>query len=420
MKILVVTPYLPWPLNTGGNTAQFATLKCLKADHEFTVVSLLHSPKQRGDLEEAGRALPGVRFIGVDAWDMEPGRFSRNAAFLAARKIYRMSREALLQPGQPTALPYYPFNPLPAELIQILNKELQKGVDICQAEFAEMMPLGAWLPAEVPRVFIHHQIHFVYARRFIQAKGAAGGYGHFLEATIRAQETVFLKYFDTVVTFSQTDREILQPYLNGTEVVTSPFPLPPDVETKRETRDKFSGAFSFIASEAHDPNRDALEWLLEEIWPRIAAALPGASLNIIGEWSEKRKNRLTGAKINFTGYVKDLSSVMDGSVLLVPLRIGSGIRVKILTAQALGTPVVTTQIGTEGIEGADGKELLIRDTAESFAAAAVELANEPALWKRLSMAGREAVVRNYSPESVRARRNEIYGRLWAKRKGAED
>jgi glycosyltransferase involved in cell wall biosynthesis len=92
----------------------------------------------------------------------------------------------------------------------------------------------------------------------------------------------------------------------------------------------------------------------------------------------------------------------------VPVRIGSGLRVKILIALAQGVPVISTRIGGEGLLVQDGREILVRDEVSEFAAAAVELAKQPELWRRLAVAGRTAVAKNYSAEEVRRRRNEIY------------
>jgi glycosyltransferase involved in cell wall biosynthesis len=412
MRILIVTPYLPWPLNSGGNSGQFAVLKCLMEDHEFTVVCLLQSPKQKKDLEPLRAALPGVRFVPVESWTENSGRFSKLPVFQAARILYRACRELLLQSGGGEPMPFYPFNPLPVNFILAINEEIKKGVDLCQVEFAELLPLGAWLPPELPKVFLHHQIHFIYTQRFIEAQGDAGGYARFLETTMRVQEVAYLKYFNSVIVLSQVDHDILQPHLNGVELAISPPPFPADVEIAADAP-PFNGTFTYIASEGHSPNRDGLAWLLEDIWPKIATALPSACLKIIGSWSEKAIKKLARPGVEFTGFVPDLATVVPGSVVLVPIRIGSGIRLKILTAQALGAPVVTTAIGCEGLIGEDGWEMLIRDSAEDFAAAAIELTRDEEMWRKLCMAGREAVVRNYSPESVRARRNEIYGRLRA-------
>ena len=97
--------------------------------------------------------------------------------------------------------------------------------------------------------------------------------------------------------------------------------------------------------------------------------------------------------------------------MLVPLRIGSGIRVKIMVAMAQGVPVVSTTVGCEGMLMRDGQDLLVRDSGTAFAAAAVELARTPALWKELAASGQAAIIQNYSPESVRLRRNQIYNAL---------
>ena len=415
MRILIASPFLPWPLNAGGNAAQFATLKCLAPDHEFVVVTQLNSTNHPSHLDQLRKALPGVRFIGVGGYRREPGIFSPRFALRTARKIYKIARKTLSQPAEPPPAPHYPFHSISANFIQALKEELKNGVDIFQAEFAEMMPLGAWVPPTLPKLFIHHQVHFVYAKRFIQARGDPTGYSDFLEAAMRNQEIALLKSFDTVVTFSHDDSAVLRPLLNGVTIDTSPFPLPPDVEVSHDKPTPFNGTFCFVASEPHFPNQDALAWLLEEIWPKISAALPSAKLNIVGDWSEKTRSRLAGPKVNFTGFVPDLSPVLKGSVQLVPLRIGSGIRVKILVALALGAPVVTTRIGGEGLMGIDDKEMLVRDTADDFAAAAIELTRQPALWQSMCLAGRDAVLKNYSPESVRARRNQIYDRLLASR-----
>jgi len=412
MRILVATSYLPWPMTTGGNAAQFATLKCLARDHQFVVVALIYSSDQRADLTQLQRALPDVRFIVVETWKQQQGIFSVQFAVKMARKIYTAAKAlSKSQNSGSPATPYFPFHSLPAKFIQVLNEELRKGVDIFQAEFAEMLPLGAWLPQSLPKLFVHHQVHFRYAQRFIETKGDANGYGDFLVATMRAQEIAFLKYFDTIVTFSHDDSAALKPFLNGTTIETSPFPLPSDLQVAEGKPVPSNGTFCFLASEEHFPNRDALAWLLGEIWPRISGALPSAKLNVVGVWSGKTQKALSGPKINFTGFVPDLSPIMKGSILLVPVRIGSGIRVKILAALALGVPVVTTTIGGEGLNEMNDKGMLTRDGADEFAAAAIRLTQDNELWQSMCIAGRNAVQANYSAESVRIRRNQIYDRL---------
>jgi len=84
----------------------------------------------------------------------------------------------------------------------------------------------------------------------------------------------------------------------------------------------------FLALGAHNPIATALEWLLAEIWPQITARLPSASLHVIGEWSAADQTAFARPGVVFLGFVKELSAALRGGIMLVPLRVGSGLRVK--------------------------------------------------------------------------------------------
>jgi glycosyltransferase involved in cell wall biosynthesis len=304
-------------------------------------------------------------------------------------------------------VPYYPFAPLPEEFVDAVVRELPRGIDLVQAEFVEMLSLGAWLPQRIPKVFIHHQLQFVYAKRF-SAVRKRSGFSEYLESTMRVQEKAYLGKFDGVVVFSEDDKRALAELLQDEKVHVSPFPI-----TCRSTApaERFEAHFTFVGSEEHFPNRDALEWLTTGVWPAISKRMPGCTLKVIGPWGKISRARFSKPGIEFMGYVPELGNAVKGSVMLVPLRIGSGIRVKLLDAMAQGVPAVSTSIGCEGIPARDGIDILIRDDASDFAAAAVELLNNPELRARLASAGKDLVAGHYSPEQVRKRRNEIYEKV---------
>ena len=102
--------------------------------------------------------------------------------------------------------------------------------------------------------------------------------------------------------------------------------------------------------------------------------------------------------------------------MLVPIRIGSGIRVKVLDAMSHGVPVISTSVGCEGIPALDESEVLIRDDTKGFADAAVRLAKSRELRERLANAGRDLVSRVYSPERMRRERDEIYRVMLSERR----
>jgi glycosyltransferase involved in cell wall biosynthesis len=304
-------------------------------------------------------------------------------------------------------LPWYPFQPLLEPFIETLREELDRGQDLCQAEFAEMLPLGSWFPDELPKLFIHHQVHFVYAQRFLESHGRTS-YGCYLETVMRTQEAAFLRCFDHVIVFGEPDRLALASHLDGSKLSVSPFPIPADVGMAGSIPEGFDGRFLFVGSEEHEPNRNALDWLLAEIWSGIARQLPSAQLAVIGRWSKAARMSYSPSPVSFTGYVADLSHALRGGIMLVPLKIGSGIRTKILAALAQGVPVVTTPVGIEGLALSDGCGCLVRSNPTEFAGAAVQLAQEPELRHQVAFSGMQAVARHYSPEGVHQRRNEIY------------
>jgi glycosyltransferase involved in cell wall biosynthesis len=138
---------------------------------------------------------------------------------------------------------------------------------------------------------------------------------------------------------------------------------------------------------------DGLLWFAREVFPLVLKAVPDARLKIIGKEPPRLIRRLhDGKRIFVLGYVEDLDEIYrQTGVFIVPLRMGGGIRIKILEALAKGMPIVTTSVGCEGIGTVSGRHLLIADTAEDFARSTVEYLLDPGLRTKLGKEGREYV-----------------------------
>lgn len=389
MRILIATPYLPWPLVSGGNSALFSTLKCLSADHRFTLVSPVTARQRLGDLRRLQAELPGVIIRGV---------------------FCRPAWEHWFRPKPAVRGPYNPFSPVPKAMLRALEEEIALGTDLCQAEFAEMMALGNWFPSTIPKVFVHYQVHWVYARRFLETRGTSDALESSAEKMKRT-ELAHLSNFDGVLTVSERDREVLGESIGMTKVFSSPPPFPSDVRLSSGITGGFENRFVFVGSEAHFPNQDALEWLLEAIWPEIRRELPDAKLIIAGKWS-RRWSRFGGHEgIHFSGHVEDLSAALKGGILLAPVRIASGVQTKVLSAFAAGAPVLATPVVCEGLGVRVGSDLLVASEAREFAAEAVSLARNPGLWRKLAAAGLEVAGERFAPEATRKRRNDFYSTI---------
>lgn len=153
----------------------------------------------------------------------------------------------------------------------------------------------------------------------------------------------------------------------------------------------------FVGALDWPPNGEAVDFFARTIWPAVLRGVPEARLTVVGRGeSATATYREANSQIRFTGWVGDVQPHFQQSrVMVVPLRSGSGMRVKILDAFARGVPVVSTRIGIEGIAAIDGTHLLIADSVEEFAAATIRVLEDRALAERLARAARELALAEY-------------------------
>lgn len=153
-----------------------------------------------------------------------------------------------------------------------------------------------------------------------------------------------------------------------------------------------------VATMHYPPNAEAIRWFRDEIWPRIGPTNAGPAVDIVGTRPPDDLVRWGTAdqRVAVHGYVANLDELYRrAAVFIVPLRSGSGVRVKVLEAMARGVPVVSTSIGVEGLEVRHGEQLLIADTTQDFARAVGQLLDAPERRSALAEAARACVLERY-------------------------
>jgi glycosyltransferase involved in cell wall biosynthesis len=220
-------------------------------------------------------------------------------------------------------------------------------------------------------------------------------------------EARFLSACNVHTVTSERERERLQARDPGAEIHVIPNGVDVQYFAAQEMQPGaprtglvFSGSMDYSA------NIDAVVWFVNQIWPELHRQNPALAFSIVGRDPTAEVRALAGAGISVTGTVPDVRPYYSGALAaIVPLRFGSGTRLKILEAMAAGIPVISTKLGAEGLDLEDGTHLLLADSPDEMIAAAGRLAATPELWQRLSRSGREVVSRLYD---WRALSEELY------------
>jgi glycosyltransferase involved in cell wall biosynthesis len=162
----------------------------------------------------------------------------------------------------------------------------------------------------------------------------------------------------------------------------------------------------FTGSFQYHPNYEAMIWFVQHVFPKILKQVPKAQLMITGDHANL--SLPSTSNITLTGYVEDIKRLISESwVSIAPLLSGGGTRLKILEAMALGTPVVSTSKGAEGLNVNHGEHLLIADSPEDFANHIISLIDDKSLRDRLATSARNLLKNKYTWEKVAYRLNRI-------------
>jgi sugar transferase (PEP-CTERM/EpsH1 system associated) len=231
---------------------------------------------------------------------------------------------------------------------------------------------------------------------------------------MRRWEPRYAGRFDRCIAVSEVERRYLLEKNPGLEVDVVPNGV--DTELLRPLPEVDSPpAAVFVGNMDYRPNVDAAAFFCRDILPRLRRRVPELEFWIVGLNPRAEVKRLEGNGVHVTGRVEDVCPFYQRStVSVVPLRAGSGTRLKILEAMALGRPVVSTSIGCEGLDVSDGQHLLVADTPEEFAEKTRRLLTEPALRRTIKEKARELVTERFDWNAIARDLMDVYARVAAR------
>jgi len=240
----------------------------------------------------------------------------------------------------------------------------------------------------------------------------------------RYERIVVLKFQHTVAV-SESDRTLMMQWVDGNRVTVVPTGV--DLAQYRPNPDESEPGpvVTFVGAMDWEPNVDGVEYFTSEIWPAIKADVPEARLRIVGRNPDRRVKKWASESIEVTGRVPSVVEYLHRSaVVIVPLRIGGGTRLKIYEAMATAKAVVSTTVGAEGLDVHHGRDIMLADDSHSFAQAVIMLLRDRELRRRYERAAAETAARCDWPaigerfqevlHSVVARKNAKMGAIPAR------
>jgi glycosyltransferase involved in cell wall biosynthesis len=276
---------------------------------------------------------------------------------------------------------------------------LDTRFDIAHADQMYMAQYAARVPGARKILDAHNALWLLYKR--LSGTMETGPQKWLLDRDwrlLKRYEGRVCREFDAVLAVSKGDKAALEEAA-GRPLNITVIPITVDTDEVRVVqREAEPNHILHIGTMYWPPNIDAVRWFVDQIYPLIRQQRPDVEFDVVGARPPAELLALNdaGLGINVSGYVEDPTSYQRrAAVMVVPLLAGGGMRVKILNALAEGIPIVSTTLGHEGIEVTPGRDILVGDTPEAFAAEVLRVLNDPDLGGQLTANGRKLVQQMY-------------------------
>lgn len=403
-SILILTPQLPYPPHQGTSLRNYHILRGLAAQgHTLTLLSFV---------EDAQSTAPeAIRPLQALCAHIE-------TAPMPSRSTAVRLRQLLTSPLPDIA--HRLHSPLFGQKLRHLLA--QNRVDIVQIEGIELARLIDVVRVASPQskiVFDNHNAEAALQQRNLLTdlrqprRWMAAAYSAVQVRRLRRFERWACQTADAVTCVSATDRQTLL-RLSAPRVSITVIPNCIDVESYAapEVPNLPQPDLVFTGKMDYRPNVDAVLWFADAVWPAIRCAHPGATWAIVGQKPHPRLARLRQVEgITLTGWVESVLPYLAGAaVIIMPFRVGSGTRLKLIEAMAAGKAIVSTAIGAEGFPVWHGQEIYLAETAQELATAVLHLLDHPQERERLGQAAR-VFARQYDWRAVVPRFDEVYDQV---------
>ncbi|HEY2395349.1 MAG TPA: glycosyltransferase family 4 protein [Rudaea sp.] len=394
-RVLFLSARLPYPPREGHQLRTWHMLRGVAAAHEVSLVSFVRDD----DVPDECASLRSL-VAHFDSFAIPAQQSSAALLGAAARGIVG---------ARPFVAEKYS-----SKAMRVRVAELIARVDLVHVDLLPLMSALDDCTTRRPIVLDAHNVeHQLLEQRAQRAPGA-------LQRTLLRGQAAKLKRYERaavqraaqVLACSRDDADQLSRLAPETSISVVPNGVDVDRCRPRPVcSDPVSRQLVFVGQMGWFPNREGVQWFLGEIFPRIVECLSDVEFVVVGKAEGLHIPAALRDRVRLMGFVPDLSAIVqDAAVYVVPLRSGSGTRLKVLEAMAFGKAIVTTAIGAEGIDLVPGEEAVFANDAGGFARAVVALIENPEAAARLGAAARARAEAQYDWRGIEATLRDIYVR----------
>ena len=395
MNILFLSTRSPYPLISGHSLRTYHILKGAAQKHNVILVTFvqLEEELKKENLDHLRSFCQAVHPFRVPV-DMSKIR-------LAASLVVNLFSSL------PFVAQKYDAPMMREKIREIIKTE---PIDLIHVD---MLPLATYIDEfkNLPKILVNHNVESVRLYRWFQTEPNVlkRAYLGIQWPKLRSFERSAMDNFDGCVVVSETDKQLLR----GMGINNRMFVVPNGTDTeffKPTGKAKTENSVLWIGHMDVHTNKDAVLYFWCEIYPLLRKRHPQIQMIFVGTAPPKviADAAKKDAQIKVTGFVEDIRPYLDKSaVMVVPIRIGSGTRLKILDAMAMGKAIVSTSVGCEGLNVTHGKNILIADDPEEFTNRTIGLLKNPDMRMNLERNARK-LAKTYDWDLIREKQELVY------------
>lgn len=383
-RILMISPYFPYPNNNGGKVRMYNLIKHLSLEKDIYLLSYIESTDKKESINEMKKYCKEVYVVERDeAERIERKDVPRCVSFFYTHKMI--------------------------DKLKSVIKEIKP--DLVQIDFLVMSQYINHIK-NIPVIYTEHDMSNInfeqsFHDRDLSEKERFIEWGRLMKYTKKT-----LPKFNSVIVLTERDNKILNNFLPQCKTVLIPTGVDVDYYKPKSNKDNQENSLVYVGHYKHYPNLDAVYYFLGEIYPLILEKMNDVKVYIVGSGTPKELFKKKSDRIVITGEVADVRDYLEkAGIFIAPIRLGGGIKGKVLEAMASGIPVVATKEASEGIKCNPGKDILVAEDEKDFALKTIELIRNMDYRNKIIANSRRLVEEIYDWKKITNRLNAFYSEI---------